>query len=746
MPQISSGSATIDTRLAQLLAEGLPCALFAVQFKVDLRFAGPVTVATRGAWTVFEGLAELSRPFALQVQVKLAIDTVGRYELRFTLPRLDVVLKNEVLPRLSATSRAIYDRLASPYVPFYNDCTVVLASNVADDPTLGAVLAGINFYVNVALGDVEPTRSLCRAFPAAGLDKRRFVLHLGCIASPAFTFVVEGNFVLDAALGTPAIVLDKLVLRTDQDSSSLAASAAAFVTVRVGGEALVFIGALGLDSKGTTMISASLDAVDGAWKDPFGARGVTITGVGVQLMATTTAPCVGLGLRGGVLFGATRSSAKIALLFDPSAPDKSVLQLESSTPLDLQSMLAAVVDPRHLPADLFKLAIDDFLIHIAPNGGIIAGKEYAPGFALRGEVELWGLRARLDGMLSYAGGGYLRGAMSPLRYPNDGQLVDIHGDPERGPSIDLDFNAARQGGRAVGALKIVGLYNHTFEAVVDARRLFVALGKTQLGIYSGGSLELAQSRVTLATELSFDADLDIDLGPARVRFKAEVAAAYRGSADPGSLSQRVHFAFDACGTRIDLDTSAGTLELTDVESMKQFLSRQSDPIAQELLGALRGGALAAIAWLRGVVPDPASATLVLQRAGTAVQQVADGLRQVYAASAEQCGSLLRMAHYPPQGIASALKSTYALSEEAVGKRLADIGMAPNDIARALHGAFDWSARKTAGFFKDTLDIGDQTTKKALEAAEYSSNQIKGAMEDVYGWTESMWDSIVDVFT
>jgi hypothetical protein len=745
MPQISSGNATIDARLNQLLAEGMSFFLFSLPFKLTLRFDGPVTVTTRGTWTVFEGVAQLSHPFMLQIAVKLAIDGAGRYELRFTLPLLDTVLRTEVLPRLPTSVRTIYDRLVQPYVPAYHDCAVILASSVGDDPTLGGILAGINFYVDVALAEIEPTRSLSRAFPAAKLGERRFVLHLGCIASPAFTFVVEGNFVLDAALGTSAVVLDKLVLRTDQDSSSLTASAAAFVTLRMGGETLRFIGALGIDDKGTTMISGSLDAVDGAWKDPFGARGVTITGFGVQVMAAATAPYVGLGLRGGILFGATQASAKLALLYDPSSPDKTVLQIESHNPLDLQTMLGGLVDPQYLPANLFNVAIDDFLIYISPNGGVIAGQEYAPGFALRGAVDLWGLRANVDGMLTYAGGGYLRGAMSPLRYPADGLLVDIHGDPERGPAIDLDFNAARRGGRAVGAVKIVGLYNHTFEAIVDARRLFLALGKTQLGIYSGGTLEVVGNRVTVGGQLSFSADLDVLLGPTRVRFTADVAADYRGSADPAGLSQRVVFAFDACGARLDFSANAGSLKFTDVDSMRKFLQAQSNQIAQELLEALRGGTLAAITWLKGLVPDTTTAAMVLQQAGAAASKAADGLRQAYAASAEQCASALRVAHYPPQAIAAALKSVYSLSEQDVGELLKSIGMSANDIARALHGAFDWSAKKTANFFHDTLDIGDQTTKKALEAADYSSSQIKGAMEDAYGWSESMWDSFVGLF-
>lgn len=746
MPQISSGNPTIDARLEQLLAEGLAFTLLSVPFLLKLRFVGPATVTTRGTWTVFEGPGELSRPFGLPVQVKLAIDGTGRYELRFTLPQLEAVLSNEVLPRLGAASRATYDKLVRPYVAAYRDCVVIIASSVGDDPTLGTILAGINFYAGVALGDIEPTRGLCRSFPAAGIEKRRFVLHLGCIASPAFTFVVEGNVVVDAALGTPAVVLDKLVLRTDQDSDSLAASAAAFVTLRVGGETLLFIGALGVDSRGGTMISGLLDAVDGAWKDPFGARGLTIDRLGVQLMATTTVPYIGVGLVGAVMFGGNKCSAKIALLYDPSAPDRSVLQLESGNPFDLQTLLAAVVDPKHLPADLFKLAIDDFLIHISPSGGVIAGIDYAPGFALRGAVDLWGLRASVDGRFSYADGGYLRGAMSPMQYPTKGQLVDIHGDPGRGPAIDLAFNAARRGGRAVGAVKIVGLYNHTFEAIVDADRLFVALGKTQLGIYAGGSLEVVKNRITLGSDLAFAADLDIDLGVTRVRFKADVAARYRCSADPTSLSQRVSYAFDACGARVSFDAGAGELRFTEVDSLRAHLLAQASRIAQELLAMLATGTLTAIAWLKDLVPDPNVAIQQLKQAGTPALQAAEGLRQVYGMGAEKCGALLRMAQYSPATIAAALRTAYALSEQAVGVLLKSIGMSANDIARAVKGAFDWSAKKTANFFHDTLDIGDETARKALEAAKYSESQIKGAMEDAYGWTESMWDSFVGLFT
>jgi hypothetical protein len=62
-------------------------------------------------------------------------------------------------------------------------------------------------------------------------------------------------------------------------------------------------------------------------------------------------------------------------------------------------------------------------------------------------------------------------------------------------------------------------------------------------------------------------------------------------------------------------------------------------------------------------------------------------------------------------------------------------MSPSEVAAAMRGAFDWSAKQTARFLDDTLKVGDKAAKKALEAAGYSASQVKGAMEDVYGWTD-----------
>lgn len=745
MSQITTGNATIDARYAELLQGGFSFVLLSVPIRLQIKFTAPPTVGQRGAWSVFEGTAELSAPFGGQARVRLAIDPNGRYELRFVLGRLESVLDSTVLPRLSSTLRATYDRLVRPYVAFYRDCEAIVSSHVGEDPALGAILAGINFYCRPALGEIEPTRTLCKTFPAAGLEARRFVLHLGCVAAPGFTFVVQGNFDVDAEIGTPAIVLDRIALRVDQDSSSVLASASVSFAVRVGGETLVFTGGLGVDSRGAAVISGSLDAADGAWKDPFGARGVTLGGVGVQLMAAPTAPFVGVGLRARVMFGSDRISAGLALLFDPSAPDKAVLQLEVPDRVELRRLLGGVVDPQFVPTELLDVALDDLQIHISPSGGLIAGKEYEPGFHLRGAVELWGLRASVDGALSYAAGGHLRGAFSPVIYPASGALVDIHGDPGKGPSLDIGFNAVQRGGRAVGSVKIVGLYNHQFEAIVEAHRLKLALGRTKLGIYTGGSIELAHGRVTLTSSVGFRAKVKVALGAVEIELDTEVLAAYAATVTADAISQPIRFVFDACGAKLDLDVNAGALRFTEVESMARFFVEHSGRVAQEILAELAAASLAAITWLRQYVPDLNQAAMVMRQANAAAARVADGFRQIYAASAESCATALRVAAYSPQAIAGAMKSAYAMTEQQVGQLLKTIGMSASDIARAMRRAFGWSAEQTAEFFDDVLDFSDKTTKAALDAAGYAASEIEDAMKDVYGWTSAMWDDFMGLF-
>lgn len=745
MSQIVSGNPSIDARLATLLRDGVTFYLLSVRFELRLEFTGEVAHEARGPRVCFTGRARLGHPFDLETEAWLTLTDDGDYQLRFVCPDPRRTLDNDVRSRLSPPLRSTYDLLVAPYLAVLAGSTVILSSTAEEDPELGAILAGCNFYRPARLDAISPTRELCRTFPAAGLDSRSLVLHLGCIASPAFTFVIEGSLILDAELGTPAAVLDSITLRVDQESEALAACLACRFTVKLGGEALVCIGSLGLDSAGRVTIAGSLDAEDGVWDAPFGATGLAVTGLGLQIVAAKNPPYLGFGARGGARIGRDSLDAEFALAFDPANPAKSVLDLRSKSGFDLARLLTAMVDNHHLPADLLRARITDLQLTISPEGAVIANKEYAPGFAVGGNLELWGLRAAVDGQFTYAGGGHLHAAASPLRLPANGTFVDIHGEGSDGPSMRIDCNAARQGAEAHAAVKIVGLYDAAADVELDARRLHFALARTDLGVYSGGSFELTRARATVGFQAGFDADLKIRLGRVPLRLALVVQAALTAQADDDHFQQRGTFEFDACGQRLRLQQPDIAVRFTDLASLTDYFRRCADAVAALIGHALVSVSQAALAWLRDQVPDLQSVSFILHDVGAACDAAMAGLHTAYQLSADACATMLRLAAYTATQIAGALHAVYDLGEQATGALLSAIGASSSEVAGAMRGAFGWSARKTADFLHDSLHVSDKAAKKALDAAGYSTSQVKGAMKDAYDWTDSMFDDFVGLF-
>ncbi|MCY1054656.1 hypothetical protein [Nannocystis sp. SCPEA4] len=744
MSQISSGNPVIDTRMAELLAGGVPFHMFSLPFRLRFQFTGEVAQAARGSAIAFSGPAKLSEPFMLQTQLTVTIDGDGRHELRFGAVDVAGVLEREVRGRLAGPARATYDRLVQPYAPQLRNCTVIVASHAGDDRVLGPIGAGVNFYGEVAFAAVEPTRALCKSFPQAQLDARVLPLHVGCRNDATLTFVIEGSAALGVELGTPAVTLDRLALRVTQASASPVAAAAVPFTLRVGGETKAFAGVLA-DAGGKLTNIGSLDAESAAWADPLGARGLTLTNVQIRLQPTGAAPYVRVELQAGTRIGGEKVDAKPILLFDAAAPERAVLRIVSDVVTDLRRLLAGLIDPKWLPEALIGLPLDDYALAIAPNGGTIEGTTYATGIALRGAIDLWGFRASVDGALSFSGGGHLYGAMSRIAFPEEGWLIHIRGEGEAGPSLRLDFSEAKRGVHVIGAVKIVTRYNHAFELVVEREHLKIALGKTQLGIYAGGVLEVGDGKVTLTAESNFHGRCKVPLGRFSIELDADVAAAYRATGTRELVRQDVVFRLDACGAELDFAANAGTLRFEEVESLAKFFAQQSERIGQLIAQQLLLGPLAGIAWLQQYLPDPTQVAMVARDVGMACAAAADAIRQVFSLGAEACATSLRLAAFSTYKIAEAMTTAYGMTERAAGELLDKIGVPAKEIAKAMHKAFDWSAEETAEFCKDVLDLGDKATRNALEAADYSSKEIKKAMKDVFDWTEDMWNSFIDLF-
>ena len=744
MSEISCGVMKIDERLAQLLSGGFELTLLSRPFKLALAFVGPVQVVPRGTAFGFTGRARLSVPFELEAPVDLEIDPTGAHRLRFAVPELTRVVERHVRGSLGARERAQVDTLVRPYLDPLRDCAAVLASHAGDEPGCGPVVAGINFFKAVRLGDVEPTRALVRSFPAARLEEQRFTLRLACVHAPGMRLEISAATALAAALGTPAVVLDRVALRIDEHSSAIANSLTTGFTVRVGGETLVCAGVTRIDGPRATLCGR-LDARDAAWNAPLGATGLTIAPLEIRVDATPTAPFVALDLRGPVRIGGEPLPARLALRFDPADPARAALQVASGG-MELRRLLAGLTAPEFIPDELPRLPLADLMINVAPYGGTIAGQTFAQGLALAGEVDLWGFQARLAGRVDFASGGSLHGSMSALRFPDSAWLLNIHGEGAAGPSIAIDFNNDKKGARVVAAAKLVAIYDQSIDLTLTPDVLRVELTRTKMGIYTGGRFEVGRGALGLDCAARFDHGLKVMLGRHAIEVALDVGASLEVRGDASRIKQTLRFDFDACGARMQVVTPDVQIPLTDLASLQKFFADKPDDQAAELIrAAVRAASLATIAWLTAYLPGPTQIAAALHDCAAACEAAAAGLRTVCKLAADACAIALKAALYPPQQIATSLRSTYEMTEREVGLLLKQTGMSAGDIATALHRGFGWSAKKTAEYFDKTLHIGDKATQKALAAANYTSKQIEGAMRDVFGWAGDVLDTVTGIF-
>lgn len=726
MPSISCGDSSIDARLDALLREGVAFSLLSLAFETRVEFRGEVSHAPRGGGVSFTGLARLSAPFELEAAIDLWVDAAGGFELRFALPGVAAMFDTQVRPRLAAAARARFDALVRPYQLALAGAAVRITG------------AGCSFARGVRLDQVTPTRELCRSFPAASLEARSALLTLACPPGPGFVFAISGGLDVAATLGGPAVTLERLDVRVDQDSRDLFVDASCRFTLFVGDDRIACEG--GLEEQGG-VVSLLGRRAGGVWEQPFGTRGLALTKLAVQVLPGKPAPQICLA--GDARLGDRDVDADLALSHDASDPSRAVLRVLARAGLDLGDALGALIGPSLVPTATAGLQIRDLMLHTSRHGGSMTGVGYGPGLTIGGQIELWGLHAAVSGQFT-ASGGCLSGAMSPVRLPNDLPLVALTGAGEAGPSVRIECTPTRQSAEIDVALKIVGRYNHSATAVLERDRLYLALARTRLGVYSGGSFELTRGRGALRCEAHFDADMKVMLGRTALHLELAVLAAISGDAEAQRLEQRAHFDFDACGQRLRLAQRV-EVRFDEVESVAMYFLQQDRAVAELIGGALRSAASAAIAWLRGHIDDAQQIAFVLHDVGSRCEDAAAALRDAFQLTAEVSARTLRMATYAPAAVASALASTYQLGADQVGVLLDKVGMSPSEVATAMRGAFDWSAKHTARFLDETLHVGDKAAKQALEAAGYSASQVKGAMEDVYGWTTSMWDSFVDLF-
>lgn len=753
MAEATSGNSAIDSKYQYLVQQGIEFPLFGVTCKVLIQWQGAVAVSASSGAATFSGTAQLLAPFNLTCPLTLNIAEDGNYVVRYVVPNIWRIVQRAVQPVVSSSSWQTLTTLVQPYLSVYLNCVVILASQGGEDEQYGEYVSGANFFAQVQASDIEPLRSLDRTFPPLRLHDRSLVLHTACTALPGLSFVIEGKLVLNQSLGTNAVVLNNLDLRVDASSEELAACVAVTFDLHVAGEDLSFIGSLSVDAEGSITIAGSLDSPNGEWKDPFGAKGITVDGMGVQVSATAEAPFFALGVRGGLHIGDGLIGGDMAILLDPSDPAKSIFYASSPEGLDLQRLLNAVVDSSLLPADLPQLSIKNLLIYVAPHGGFVANKEYTPGFQLSGDVNLFGWHASLSGMLSYLTGGSLQGTMDHLLMPASPTVVEISGVGGDKASVNLNFTAAARGLGLSGCLKLVGLYRQALDVHIDQHGFSVLLDKDRMGLYGNAALKYYDG--VFSGQFSTGIDLMVRVGNVAsivggvpvpgsgVPVPVKASASMYMEAGSTKILERLSFSFDAFGEHKSYGPVEVSLPIRQPQDLANLCMQYfGDAIADYFTGKVNQAGQVVFQWVQANwAPVARQAASIFRYCNATCGSVTAGLQQTYRMAPIDAARALDGVSYASSDIARSLMGVYSLTQDSAGVVMRAAGMSSSEIATACKEVFNWTASHTAKYLGDTLSFADDTVAKALKNANYAKSEIQSAMSDVFHWGADEWNQL-----
>lgn len=758
MAEATSGNSAIDSKYQYLIQQGIEFPLFGVTCKVLIQWQGDVAVSASSGAASFSGTAQLLAPFGLTCLLTLNIAEDGNYVVRYTVPNIWRIVQRAVQPVVSASSWQTLTKLVQPYLSFYVNCVVILASQGGEDEQYGEYVSGANFFAQVQASDIEPLRSLDRTFPPLRLHDRSLVLHTACTVEPGLSFVIEGKLVLNQSLGTNAVVVNNLDLRVDASSEELAACVAVTFDLHVAGENLSFVGSLGVDAVGSITIAGSLDSPNGEWKDPFGARGITVDGMGVQVSATAEAPFFGLGVRGGLHIGDGLIGGDMAILVDPSDPAKSIFYMSSPEGLDLQRLLTAVVDSSLLPTDLPQLSIKNLLIYVAPHGGFVANKEYTPGFALSGDVNLFGWHAGLSGMLSYLTGGSLQGKMDHLLMLASPTVVEISGVGSENALVNLNFTAAARGLGLSGDLRLASFYNQAIDVHIDQHGFSVLLDKDRMGFYGNAALKYYDG--VFSGQFSTGIDLMVRVGniasitggPAVVGSGCPVVIKANASmymeVSSTRILERLSFSFDAFGEHKSYGPVEVSLPIRQPEDLANLCMQYfGNAITDYFTSKVNQAGQVVFQWVQANwAPVARQAATIFRFCNATCASVTAGLEQTYRMAPIDAARTLDGALYGAADIARSLMSVYALTQDSTGVMMRAAGMSSSEIATACKDAFSWTANHTARYMGGTLSFSDDTVAQALKSANYAKSDIQAAMSDVFNWGADEWNQLTSTIS
>ena len=662
--------------------------IFGVDFDTSITFTGKVETpgGTGGDTVTYVGAATLGAPFPSTTIDQLTVgltNTKKQVNTKVSFPLLSPItsiIEDSVEPKVG-DAWTVIDAIFMPVIRLWGAPDIIIANfdGVSDHAGL-PYNPGFNCYSLTVLNAFEPFSSLDKLFPSLGLSGKDITLYLGCDDK---NYSLGGTLVLDAELDS-ACTLNTLGIAFHQDTASSTLGAKATFTLKLSGDVLELEGGV----QGTVGEDASLviwgyisPKDGGKWVDPFGLKGLTITGMGAQIGVTETAPFISLGIRGEIHLGGVLDG-DIAVLLSTSDP---VLVVTSEDGLSLSQLIKAVttIDTEGV-LDVSLKELEIYAV-IDPGGTRIAGKFYAPGYAFGGTLDLWGYQATVEASLSYSKGGSFQGNFDPIKLDGFGvTFVQItSADGTGNLEVELGIQNTGVSNKINGRISLVdGTVVESIDQSLKVDSFDYKVSADHGSIYASAEVSCQDGTFTVnASE-----NISVSTGYQGLPLKMTVKSSFLFSAGKKGVDQEISFAFSLMGKSIHIGPFPWSQAFKEISDLVKAYEKLSSGQFNAALGKVLILATdEAFSWTKANITTAyGEASDLFKAAGAPHGKIADGLVSVYKATPEQAVTAVTDT---PLKAATMLRTTFNYSIDQTGEYLNDTDkMSESAISTTLKGA------------------------------------------------------------
>jgi len=248
---------------------------------------------------------------------------------------------------------------------------------------------------------------------------------------------------LEAGLGdvtiTRGVVIKDAEFALAPDPENVSVTVSGAVDVTVDSSALEFIGGVKVVPNGISFFAT----MKGRWQDPFGAKGIALSNVSLEI-GSDFEGVPSIGIAGGLVIGAFEGKAAVS--FNSELPTQSVLIVAFN-----HLSLLDVVDtfcpptvtaeiPTEVSATLAGISLEDVDLYVVPQDTTIGALRYEQGLRVGGKLHVAGFTAQADVEIDPQDGIAASGSLSPVSI---GSVFSLTGaDPTKGPDLDIQVKAS----------------------------------------------------------------------------------------------------------------------------------------------------------------------------------------------------------------------------------------------------------------------------------------------------------------